>query len=165
MTPSRQDRPTPILNKRRAARFAAVQALYQAEAGDQPIGRVVAEFQTYRLRELFEPMGDEVPQVEVDTTWFEVVALGAERLKPVLDARIEERLGAGWTLDRLGYVLRACLRAGAYELAERGDVPVRVVINEYIEVSRLFFTGEEPRFINAVLDRLAPVLRAPDAAL
>lgn len=154
----------PALNKRRAARFAAVQALYQAEVGNQPIERVVAEFRTYRLRELLEPLGEGAPHVEVDDQWFGIVTSGVERLGPVLDARIEERLGSGWTLARLGYVLRACLRAGAYELAERTDVPVSVVINEYIEVARLFFTGEEPGFVNAVLDRLAPILRDPDAA-
>ena len=50
-------------------------------------------------------------------------------------------------------------RAGAFELAGRTDVPVSVVISEYVEVARLFLDGDEPKFVNAVLDRLAPQLR------
>ena len=157
--------PPPPLNKRRAARFAAVQALYQADNGDQTIGRVVAEFKAYRLPGILEPLGDDLPPVQVDAQWFAAVAEGVDRLLPVLDARIEESLSAGWTVARLDEVLRAVLRAGAYELAECSDVPVRVVINEYIEVAKMFFEGEETGFVNAVLDRLAPVLRSRDSAL
>jgi len=59
--------------------------------------------------------------------------------------------------------LRACLRAGAFELAERTDVPVKVVINEYVELAYLFFDAGEPPFVNAVLDRLAQTLRGSGA--
>jgi transcription antitermination protein NusB len=59
--------------------------------------------------------------------------------------------------------LRACLRAGAFELADRTDVPVKVVLNEYVELAFLFFDSGEPAFVNAVLDRLATVLRAAES--
>ena len=73
-----------------------------------------------------------------------------------LDPEITLCLAEGWTFARLGFLLRACLRAGAFELAERTDVPVKVVINEYVELAYLFFDAGEPAFVNAVLDRLAP---------
>ena len=76
-----------------------------------------------------------------------------------LDPEIELCLAEGWTFGRLGYLLRACLRAGAFELAERADVPVKVIINEYVELAYLFFDSGEPSFVNAVLDRLAQTLR------
>ncbi|MCB1884257.1 MAG: transcription antitermination factor NusB [Geminicoccaceae bacterium] len=158
-------RTPPPLNKRRAARFAAVQALYQADNGDQTIGRVVAEFKAHRLPGILEPLGADLPPVRVDAEWFAAVAEGVDRHLPVIDARIEASLSSGWTVARLDEVLRAVLRAGAFELMERIDVPVRVVINEYIEVAKLFFEGEEAGFVNAVLDRLAPVLRSGDKAL
>jgi transcription antitermination protein NusB len=51
------------------------------------------------------------------------------------------------------------MRAGAFELAARPDVPVRVVIDEYVELARGFLEGEEHTFVHAVLDRLARQLR------
>jgi N utilization substance protein B len=51
------------------------------------------------------------------------------------------------------------LRAGAYELAERPDIPIRVVINEYVNVTHAFFAGRETALVNAVLDRLSRILR------
>ena len=149
----------PVLNKRRAARFAAVQALYQADAGDLPIDRVVAEFQAHRLARILEPLELDQPSPAVDAKWFTILAGGAWEARERLDPAIESCLATGWTLARCGFLLRACLRAGAFELAERADVPVRVVLNEYIELAHLFFDGDEPAFVNAVLDRLAPVLR------
>ena len=90
---------------------------------------------------------------------FEIVVTGAWAQRKQLDARLESCLQTGWSLARCGFLLRACLRAGAFELAGRTDVPVSVVISEYVEVARLFLDGDEPKFVNAVLDRLAPQLR------
>ncbi|MEK0081925.1 transcription antitermination factor NusB [Benzoatithermus flavus] len=162
---TRPPRERPVLNKRRAARFAAVQALYQVELlGERP-EVVVREFGEHRLARLFEPFEVEEPSPRVDREWFEIVVKGAWAARGRLDPEIEACLADGWTLARCGYLLRACLRAGAYELAERTDVPVKVVINEYVEVAHLFFDGSEPAFVNAVLDRLAPRLRLSEAAL
>lgn len=155
----------PVLNKRRAARFAAVQALYQIELSGERPPVVLAEFMEHRLAQLFEPIADEMPSPEVDREWFEIIVRGAWAGRERLDAEIEPCLAEGWTLARCGYLLRACLRAGAFELAERTDVPVKVVINEYVELAHLFFSGNEPAFVNAVLDRLAPRLRPRETAL
>jgi hypothetical protein len=65
----------------------------------------------------------------------------------------------------LDLTLRAILRAGAYEILERPDIPPRVTINEYVDVAHAFFgDGEEPGMINAVLDRLARQARSTDLA-
>ncbi len=68
--------------------------------------------------------------------------------------KIEASGGAG--------VDAAILRAGAYELLGRTDVPPRVVISEYLDVAHAFFAGKEPGMVNGVLDRLARVLRPGD---
>ncbi len=57
-------------------------------------------------------------------------------------------------------MLRAILRAGAYELMFRRDVPVRVAISEYVDVAHSFYAGDEPGLVNAVLDRVARTARA-----
>jgi N utilization substance protein B len=162
---ARPPRERPVLNKRRAARFAAVQALYQVElAGERP-DAVWREFIEYRLARLFEPFEVDEPSPDVDREWFTVLVRGAWTARERLDPLIEDCLAEGWTLGRCGFLLRASLRAGAFELAERTDVPVKVVINEYVELAHLFFDAGEPAFVNAVLDRLAARLRTGEAAL
>ena len=152
------------MTRRRAARFGAIQALYQAELSGVAIERVIAEFQAHRLADLLEPLEGSGPAPAVDRAWFAALTKGAWQRAAELDPLIEATLAEGWTLVRAGYLLRACLRAGAFELAARPDVPVRVVINEYVELAHDFFSRDEAGFINAVLDRLAGQLRpAPEA--
>ena len=76
-----------------------------------------------------------------------------------LDPLIRTSLTEGWPLSRLDSTLRAILRAGAYELANRKDVPVAVIVSEYVDIGRAFFEEDEPKLINAVLDRMAGRLR------
>ena len=158
------DGPRPVrrrpADRRRAARIGAVQALYQIEVTGAPVEHVVEEFQAYRLANLLEPLDTDEPPPDVDRAWFARIVRGAAAsARGELDPMISANLADGWSLERIGYALRACLRAGAYELASCRDVPIRVVINEYIEVARAFFEGEEPGFVNAVLDKIAGQLR------
>lgn len=143
------------MNRRRAARFGAVQALYQAEMSGQDIELVTAEFQAFRLVDLLEPLELDDPAPEVDRDWFERIAKGAFDAIIDLDRRIEQTLSSGWSLNRLGYLLRAFLRAGAFELFHCPDVPAKVVINEYLELAHAFLGKDDTGFLNAVLDRLA----------
>ena len=69
-----------------------------------------------------------------------------------IDRSIARSLASGWTLTRIDSILRALLRAATYELVARRDVPAKVVIDEYVELARDFFEGDEPGFVNAVLD-------------
>ena len=144
-------------NARRAARLAAVQALYQLDLVPGPAEPVIDEFMHHRLS------GDdpEQPTVRADRTMFAELVRGVVARQVEIDRMLGANLAAGWTLDRLDRVLRAALRAGAFELSSRPDVPARVVINEYVELAHSFFAGKEPGFVNGVLDRLARELR-PD---
>jgi N utilization substance protein B len=153
-----------VLGKRLAARFAAVQALYQIEVTGAAPSPVIDEFVQHRLGAILEPLGLEVEEPAVDQAFFRRLVLGVMKERQSLDATLSAALTAGWTLDRCGFLLRACLRAATFELAECTDVPVRVVINEYVEVAKLFLQNGEPAFVNAVLDRLGPQLRAAEAA-
>lgn len=148
------------MNRRRAARFGAVQALYQAELSGQDIELVTAEFQAHRLADLLEPLELEDPAPEVDQDWFLSVAKGTFDAIDGLDHRIEQTLSSGWSLGRLGYLLRAFLRAGAFELFHRPDVPAKAVINEYLELAHAFLEKDDVGFLNGVLDRLAAEARA-----
>lgn len=147
-------------NARGAARLAAVQALYQMEVGGAQLEDVLAEFETWRLgRDL-----DGVTYREADASFFRDLVSGVVHSQRTLDPMIHEALTAGWPLARLDVTLRAILRSAACELTERADVPARVVISEYVDVAKAFFSGDEPRIVNGVLDTLARRLRAAEFA-
>jgi N utilization substance protein B len=76
-----------------------------------------------------------------------------------VDAAIARRLAENWRLERLDATVRAILRAGAFELAHRPDVPTEVVIDEYVDVAKSFFEGTEPGFVNGALDAVARDVR------
>ncbi len=143
------------MNRRRAARFGAIQALYQTEVSGQTIEQVTTEFEAYRLADLLEPLELDDKPLDVDRDWFLSVAKGTSVVISDLDGRIEKTLSAGWSLPRLGYLLRAFLRAGAFELFHRPDVPTKAVINEYLELAHAFLEKDDVGFLNGVLDRLA----------
>ena len=73
---------------------------------------------------------------------------------------IDQALAQGWPLKRIEAIMRAVLRAGAYELDHRSDVPARVVVAEYVDVANAFVDRDETGMVNAVLDQLARQLRA-----
>ena len=80
---------------------------------------------------------------------------GVVREQRAIDRSLDDCLAEGWTLGRLGRYGAGILRAGAYELMFRNDIPAKVAISQYIDVAHAFFEGSEPGFINAALDQLA----------
>jgi|TARA_R110000868_G_scaffold2321_1_gene17183 N utilization substance protein B len=136
---------------RRAARLAAVQALYQMEISGRGASDVIAEFRDHR----FGHEGENPDFVEADEDFFEALVAGVVAKQAKVDIAIDDLLAEGWRLPRLDATVRAILRAGGYELFEKADVPARVVIDEYVDVANAFFEGAEPKFVNAALDKCA----------
>jgi len=145
---------------RTAARVGAVQALFQSEqSGDNP-ETVIDQFVRHRLGELPGTGGFEegrVPDAHVKL-FGRIVRTAAEH-QGALDTLLAEALPAEWPLARLDPVLRALLRAAGAELQMRDGPPVAVVINEYLDVAHGFFTGDEPKMVNGILENLARRLR------
>jgi N utilization substance protein B len=141
-----------------AARLLAVQALYQVVVGDQSARDVLREFLQHRIDEDIEGLKHTSVNRELLTELVEGVAKTADELDDMIAAVLDE----DWTLDRLEILLHALLRAATFELAERLEVPARVVISEYVDLANAFFDGRETAFVNGLLDRLAHVLRAEE---
>jgi N utilization substance protein B len=141
---------------RSAARLAAVQALYQHEMEGTPIERLLHEFHEHRLGATIE---DEQYH-EAERDFFDDVVTGADARRTDLDKLIADRLADGWTLERLDRPMRAILRAGAYELIARRDVPVATVISEYVDVAHAFYGKRESGFVNGLLDAIAKAARS-----
>ena len=140
---------------RSAARLAAVQALYHQEMEGTPIARLLKEFHDHRLGATIEDA--EYHAAERD--FFDDLVSGADARRAEIDALISDRLSQGWSLERLDRPMRAILRAGAYELIARADVPVGSVISEYVDVAHAFYDKRESGFANGLLDSIAKQVR------
>jgi transcription antitermination protein NusB len=145
-------------NQRGAARLAAVQALYQMELAGTGLNEILAQFESHWLKGDMEG----VHYLPAETAHFRDIVGGVVREQSHLDPKIDAALTRDWPLKRIETVLRAVLRAGAYELACRKDVPARVVTSEYVDVAGAFVDREQTGMVNAVLDQLAHQFRAAE---
>jgi len=141
--------------ERSAARLAAVQALYQMDVSGKSLADALAEFEAFWMdREVegitFQPS---------DREFFRNILSGMVQNQRAIDVKVDTALASGWPLARIEAVLRAILRAGAYELMFRKDVPARVVITEYVDVAHGFYGEDEPGLVNAVLDAVGRDVR------
>ncbi|MEH3119160.1 MAG: transcription antitermination factor NusB [Methylorubrum populi] len=156
-TPAKAPAP-PKPNTRTGARLAVVQALYEMEVADKGVIDALAEFEAFWI-------GQEVDGIShppAETAFFRDVLRGAVEEQRAIDPKLDAALAKGWPLRRLEVVLRAILRAGAYELMFRRDVPARAAISQYVDVAYSFYGGDEPGMVNAVLDRVGREVRSTE---
>ena len=145
-------------SRRTLARLNAVQAFYQMGIEEQSASDIVEEFLTHRL-------GAEIDDVQFkdsDKALFKDLVIGAKERLEEIDEHIEAVLDKERTISRLELVLQATLRVAVYELLARIDSNAKVVISEYVGIAKTFFTGNEPSFVNGVLDRIARSVRSAE---
>ena len=145
-------------NRRGAARLAAVQALYQMDVASTGINDILAQFESHWIGREVE--GSQY--LPAEAAFFRSVVRGVLDDQRKLDPMIDKALQGGWPLKRVEALMRAVLRAGAFELSGRSDVPARVVVAEYVDVAHAFLDKDETGMVNAVLDQLARQLRAAE---
>lgn len=142
---------------RSAARFYAVQALFQMEASDSAIGTVLNEFENHRIGAETEAEA----WAEADVTFFRRIVEASLERQAAIDQLTDRGLVAKWPIARIDPTLRALFRAAGAELlmAERD---ARIILSEYIRLAGDFFPdSREQKFVNAVLDHMAREVR-PD---
>ena len=138
--------------KRSVARMSAVQALYEMDMTQKGVHDVLAEFRAFWIgREI----DDDLEMKEAETHFFGQIVEGVIKDQVLIDRTIDQALSKGWPLVRIELVLRAIMRAGVFELLLRKDIPPRVTISEYVDVTRAFYNEDEPGMVNAVLDHIA----------
>lgn len=140
---------------RRAARLAAVQAIYQMEQTGIEADELVEEFVEHRFgRDELRGLG------EPDAEFFGALVRGVPQHQVEIDRAIVQSLSADWKLSRVDSILRAILRTASFEFISRRDVPAKVVIDQYVDIAHAFFEGDEPSFVNAALDKIGRRKRA-----
>ena len=150
-------RPDASVAARSMSRLVAVQALYQMALTGADAAAVVREFTHHRLGR----QSEETAHGGADPTLFAELVQGVAAAGGELDDMIAAVLTEAHDIDRLETVLKIVLRAGAFELSGRLQVPPQVTIKEYVDVADAFYARKETALVNAVLDRLARSLR-PD---
>ncbi|TYC86848.1 transcription antitermination factor NusB [Novosphingobium sp. BW1] len=140
---------------RAAARLAAVQALYQFDMEGTPQASLLDEFRRHRLGMEI----DDEKFADADIPFFDDVVKGVIARRDEIDEALSAKLAEGWALSRLDKTMLQILRAGAYELMARADVPTGAVITEYVDVAHAFFDEREAKFVNGVLDAVAKSVR------
>lgn len=152
------DKDVPKANRRGAARLAAVQALYQMDIAGTGLNEILAQFESHWIGREVE--GEQY--LPAEAAFFREIVRGVVEDQRKLDPMIDEALASGWPLKRIEAILRAALRAGAFELDRRKDIPARVVVKEYADVAAAFVERDETGMVNAVLDQIARRLRAAE---
>jgi transcription antitermination protein NusB len=130
-----------VHRQRTRARRRALQALYQWQVAGQDLKDIEAQF------------CEEMDMGQVDMEFFKELLYGVPTQTDALDGQILPHIDR--PLDQLDPIERAILRMGVLELNQRMDVPVRVVINEAVELAKQFGAEQSHKYINGVLDKIA----------
>lgn len=138
-------------NQRGAARLAAVQALYQMDVGRATLEDTLAQFGSFHLGREIE--GEQY--LPADADFFRQIVSGVTKHQITIDPAVDRALAEGWPVERIDATLRAILRAAAFELLRRKDIPPRVVISEYVDVAKAFYGDDASGLVNASLDTIA----------
>jgi len=138
-------------NQRGAARLAAVQALYQMDVGRQTLEDTLSQFSEHMLGREVE--GEQY--LPADADFFKQIVTGVIRSQLDIDPTIDKALSNDWPVGRIDATLRAILRAAAFELLRRRDIPAGVVITEYVDIAKAFYEDDAPGMVHAVLDAIA----------
>tara|TARA_B100000073_G_C23679775_1_gene552072 strand:- start:343 stop:798 length:456 start_codon:yes stop_codon:yes gene_type:complete len=141
-------------NKKSSARLFAVQILFEMEINGKKINNILERLTDEYLIEISRLNKTE----KADKNHLIKILKGVTKSQKDIDLNINDNL-IGWSLSRIDSVSRAILRSALYELRECNDIPVKVIINEYIEISKSFFEGDEPNFINGILDKISKIYR------
>lgn len=143
-----------------AARLAAVQALYEMDVSGAGPDAALEAIMADRWRAVAPADdGEDAEFTPPDTDLLKELVSGVSGDLPAVDRCLKMALNHPHTVDSLETLLRAVLRAAAFEMEKRLQVPAVVIIKEYVDVADAFFDGREPALVNGFLDNLARQLR------
>lgn len=137
---------------RRVSRIAFVQSVYQFEQTEVPLSQIASQFLTYHFPDKQRSHPERQPANE--DFYLELIR-GLELHLDEIDNLIVQNLTEEWSFDRIISIMKAVLRCSLYELKHQPLIPHPVVINEYVEITKMFADDKDVKFINAILDKLS----------
>ncbi len=145
-----------------AARLAATQGLYEIEITGASPDTILMDFieKRWQAPSIYDNEEHKIIELsEPDKDKFSQIINGVQKNLKQIDALLSTALANDREIQHLDVLLRTVLRAGIFELFFLASVPYRVIINEYIELARAFYSESEPALVNGVLDAVAKVVR------
>lgn len=152
----------PENDAKRLARLAAVQGLYRIALTQHAAAEVIGDFRANPANFRHDSEGPDVSGA--DPELFGAIVTGVTQDAAALDEMIAGAFDAKLSAGRIEVLLRAILRAGAWELHNHGTIAAGVIINDYVDVAHAFFSAKEPGLVNAVLDKIGKGLRGKAAS-
>ena len=146
------------MRKRTRSREFALQILYQLDINHLNISDVLEDF--WKDRSDLALSDKEKEAIELDKKDSEIRQYAEKLVRGTLEKiemldKIIERVAEHWEIKRMAYVDRNILRLSAYELLYFNDIPVKVAINEAVELAKRYGEPDSSKFINGILDRIA----------
>jgi N utilization substance protein B len=150
------DSPNPSLQRKTAARLAAVQCLYQSSVSGKAAS---ASSQVEDLKAKLKDNREEQKllvgsTLEPNYPLVETILAGVEERREEIDQRLDGALGETWTRQRTGPLLIAILQCGIFELFFGKEIKPTIIIDEYTRLTRRFFSDAEVDFVHATLNTL-----------
>jgi transcription antitermination protein NusB len=130
------------MKPRTRARSLALQVLYEVDIANHPPGEI------YKLRLEETPLPDDLAE------FARQIIFGVLPMTATLDHLIA-KYAPEWPLDQIAAIDRNILRMALWEFAVYGETPLKVAINEAVELAKLYGSDSAPRFVNGVLGALA----------
>jgi N utilization substance protein B len=146
-----------IPSKRSNTRLAVVKALYASDISNRINGNKSAAELTFDIISYYNESDE--GKVRLDEAFLANIIAGVCGNLPDLDKSLNKHIGTGWSLERLGPVLRSVLRAAVYEIMSLPETPLKVIINEYVNITHGFFDEKEVSFVNGILDKIGREVR------
>ncbi|MGB0573584.1 MAG: transcription antitermination factor NusB [Hyphomicrobiales bacterium] len=142
-------------NSNSITRLVLVQSLYQMEIAGTDVNEIIDSLNS---RIIFDSSEDELIN-DINKSLFSDLINEIIEKQIIIDKEIKKLLSDDWDFNRLDKILIAILRSAFYEIIFQSNTPYKVIIDEYVEISHSFFSGKEPNFTNAILDKLSEIHR------
>lgn len=152
------------IRKKSGARLACVQATYMASFSGLGIDEVIQDFLKgevgrYAIEEDLIKGEEMVELSEIDKSYFEKLVRGIHLKKEDLENSLRGYLKDASSYDHMNATMQALLLSAIYEICFTTDVDTKVIIQEYVDLAYAFFSKNEPKMINALLDQIAKNVR------
>ena len=141
------------MEARRNTRKIAVQAVFQFFFSKEDVNKILEEFCDYRIKEFKNY------KKKYDTDFFKKVVVGVYQNEKKITKMIECNLSEKWLIDRVDLTMKAIISLAIYELMSYENIPLQVIINEYVSIANQYLDKSNTGFINGILDNIAKNIR------
>ena len=141
------------MEARRNTRKIAVQAVFQFFFSKEDVNKILEEFCNYRIKEFKNY------KKKYDTDFLKKVVVGVHQNEKKITKMIECNLSENWLIDRVDLTMKAIISLAIYELMSYENIPLQIIINEYVSIANQYLDKSNTGFINGILDNIAKNIR------